>query len=88
MWYVVMQVEAELEQLDQHKRQLRALNAKVKGLTLADKSNLYDEREHERTRKKHMDSVEKYASKHSQEVHAHAEHAADLAHALAEGLTW
>jgi hypothetical protein len=66
--WIVAQVEADLERLDQQKRQLRALASKVKALTLADKSNLYDEREHDRTRKRHMDNVEKFASKHSQEV--------------------
>jgi hypothetical protein len=62
------QVEAELERFDQLKRQLRAFTVKVKNLTLADKSNLYDEREHERTRLKHEDKVEMWMLKHSEEV--------------------
>eukprot|EP00802_Teleaulax_amphioxeia_P003108 Tamp_03111.p1 GENE.Tamp_03111~~Tamp_03111.p1 ORF type:complete len:542 (+),score=201.62 Tamp_03111:274-1899(+) len=62
------QVEGELERFDQLKRQLRLLSSKVKNLTLADKSNLYDEREHERTRKKHEDKVEMWKLKHSEEV--------------------
>lgn len=66
--WMIEQVEADLERLDQQKRQLRSLASKVKALTLADKSNLYDEREHDRTRKRHMDNVEMFASKHSQEV--------------------
>ena len=62
------QVEHELEQLEMMKRQLRGVTKKVKTLQLADKSNLYDEREHIRTLKRDEDKIEIYVSKHSEEV--------------------
>lgn len=62
------QVEHELEQLEVMKRQYRGVTKKVKTLQLADKSNLYDEREHIRTLKRDEDKIEIYVSKHSEEV--------------------
>jgi hypothetical protein len=62
------QVEEELNRLDQGKRQMRLLASKVKSLKLADKSNLYNEREHERTRQKNEDRVAVFVAKHSEEV--------------------
>ena len=54
------EVEDELEHFEKLKKRYREMQSKVKELALADKSNLFDERKCEKTRRLHEDRIQTY----------------------------
>ena len=54
------EVEDELEHFEKLKKRYREMQSKVKELALADKSNRFDERKCEKTRRLHEDRIQTY----------------------------